>query len=102
MTAPAQDSLPALQDAHLSWQTVDQLFFDLSVQTDIQEILVKARAQGYAQPAPSDLAAARAALGQGLAVQIRYRHAGMDWCDSLICVPAGVRLVRIGHGIAPG
>jgi hypothetical protein len=102
MTAPAQASLPELQDVLLSWQTVDQLFFDLSVQAHVQDILVKARDQAFAQPAPSDLAAARAALRHGLAVQIRYRHAGMDWCDSLICVPAGVRRVRIGHGIAPG
>lgn len=102
MTAPAHVSLPELQDAILSWQTLDQLFSDLSAQAKVQDILVKERAQAFAQPTTNDLAAARAALTQGLAVQIRYRHADMEWCDSLIGVPAGVRLVRIGHSIAPG
>lgn len=32
------------------------------------------------------------------AVQIRYRHDGARWWDTLMLVPEGVRLVRVRHG----
>jgi hypothetical protein len=100
MTATTDISLPDIQDAILSWDTLDQLFFDLTSVAELQDILVKERAQAHARHTDLDLTAARHALDQGMAVQIRYRYGGTDWCDSLIAVPAGIRLVRIGHTMA--
>jgi hypothetical protein len=45
--------------------------------------------------------ASRALADRSASIQLRYRHAGEEWWDTLIPLPAGVRLatsqLRTGH-----
>lgn len=95
--------LPPLQEAVLDEATLDQLFFDIAEGAEVVSVSLKGGATARAgdlQRAGSgggELALARRALGDGtaLGVQIRYRFAGSEWWDTLLRIPAGVRLVRI-------
>lgn len=96
MVSPAEP-LADLQDAVVSWETVDQLLGDLQALATIHEVQVKGGALAHARGAPRDLAAARAALhaGEALGIQIRYRYQQQEWCDTLLRTATGaVRLVR--------
>jgi hypothetical protein len=41
----------------------------------------------------------RLASGQSRGLQIRDRHEGTTWCDTLMPSPEGVRLTRIDQGV---
>lgn len=90
------EPLPELQDAVIPWEVVDQLLHDIEAVAHIHEVLVKGAAAGRARGAPVDLGGARAALldGSAVGIQIRYRHAGEEWCDTLLRTAGGVRIVR--------
>jgi hypothetical protein len=92
--------LPEVQDALLGPEQLAQLFSDLALAADLREIVYKRRVEeADAATGPLDLEAARAALtaGQVLGVQIRYWHEGRGWCDTLMPVAGGVRLIRIAR-----
>jgi hypothetical protein len=94
--------LPDVQDGVLDADQVNQLFSDLELGADVCAIVYKRRAEeADAAPGPLDLGAARAALDAGriLGVQIHYRHQGRGWCDTLMPVATGVRLIRIARDI---
>ena len=90
-------SLPDVNSAILDADTLDALFGDLAADAEIQEISVKGGRTEHASIAAGGLEEARRLLAAGaiVGVQIRYRHSGQDWCDTLLATPAGVRLVRI-------
>lgn len=93
---PALDGpLPELQDAVMAPDTVAQLFRDLGSLPQVLEIRVKGHATAYGVEVPPSLDEARAALGAGASVQIRYSHQGSLWCDTLMPNSGGVRLVRV-------
>ena len=88
--------LPDVQQAVLDAATLDALFSDLAQCAEVLSVVLKT-SRGPVAEASVSLAAGRAALEEGTArgVQIRYRHEGTEWCDTLLRTPAGVRLVRV-------
>ncbi len=93
-----RDAPAPLDDEVVGWDVVDRLLQDLALVAEMLEVQVKAGAARCAQSGPLDLPAARRALGDGAAVQLRYRHAGVAWCDTLLPRPEGVRIVRARMG----
>ncbi len=85
---------PDVFESVLDADGLDALFRDLSALADIEQIRVR---QGRGQDATVTLEEAREALlGESpRPVQIRYRHEGSLWCDTLIRFDAGVRIVRV-------
>lgn len=82
------DALPELQDAIVSWATVDALFADLAALAEVRELQLKGYAEGYATAVAPDLVFSHQALRSGAAsaVQIRYLHQGRGWCDTILRV----------------
>ncbi|MBC7171085.1 MAG: hypothetical protein H5U40_01585 [Polyangiaceae bacterium] len=93
----AELPLPPLYESVLDDATLDALFTDLGMLGCAVTVTVKSAAAERAAEATFDLESARAALGDGSArgVQIRYVHEGIAWCDTLIRLGRGVRLVRV-------
>lgn len=96
--------LARLTTADLDAATLAALFSDLSTLVEIDEVLIKGDALGYAgaDAGATGLAEAQRALADGArGVQIRYRWAGAGWLDTLLRSPGGVRLVRAPWPITP-
>ena len=70
---------------------------DLAHCTQILAVIPKGGPQAYATDRGIDLETARLGLasGQFRGVQVRYRYEKQEWCDTLLAMPGGVRLVRI-------
>ena len=97
MDEASQDSLPEMQDSVLGDAELSALFRDYRSCAAISEILVKT-GPGYVQQGSNptldqveQLLAARSVRG----VQVRYQFKMTSWCDTLMPMPNGVRLVRI-------
>ncbi|MBL8625883.1 MAG: hypothetical protein JNK64_31505 [Myxococcales bacterium] len=97
--APFDEALPPICDVLIDDATVDQLFFDIGAAAELVAVMLKAPGAQRADDAAPDLAAAHRALRAGTAagVQLRYRHAGEEWWDTVVHTPAGFRLIRISH-----
>ncbi len=91
-----------VQDAILDRETVDRLFFDIAHAAELLGVTTKGGAETMAGSESQDLEAARRALHERrvFGVQLRYRHAGTEWWDTLMATPHGIRLIRIDHGAA--
>lgn len=91
--------LPRMSDAVLSEDELGALWRDLRSLGTIDEVVVKAgagRVEGDSKHTLDDaerMIRERSVRG----VQVRYRHNGAVWWDTLMIVPSGVRLVRIRH-----
>lgn len=93
--------LPALHQAELDDATLRQLFEDVRTHTELMEVIPKYAAVGYVP----EIAAITLAegldllLGGGVrALQLRYRHNGTVWWDTLTPTTHGTfRIVRIQH-----
>jgi hypothetical protein len=99
MADPNDAPLPPMSDAVLDAQQLAALFGDYHACLDAVEILVK-RGPGYASDGPQpSLSEAQQLLAAGAVrgLQVRYRYQGAQWCDTLLPVEGGVRLVRIAH-----
>jgi hypothetical protein len=90
--------LPPLQETTLDEGMLDALFLDVGALGQLLSVVVRPR-EGLARPTRPSLERAREALrsGEALGVQLRYRHQGSEWWDTLMPAPGGVRLVRIAH-----
>lgn len=93
--------LPDLHQSEVDQATLRQLFTDVGTHAEVLEIIPK-HAPGYVpeNPATLQLDEAYALLisrsVRGL--QLRYRHEGRVWWDTLMPLPGGLyRIVRIGH-----
>lgn len=98
MTSPdSPPPLADLQDAVIDDATLDRLLFDLGACATVLEVRVKgAPAEHASGPVPElDRAVADLRAGRVLGVQIRYRFGGTDWCDTLLRVSGGIRIVRM-------
>lgn len=99
MSDPAP--LPDLHQAELDEATLRQLFSDVSAHTELLEVIPKHAASGYvAEIAAITLAEGLELLlvGEVRALQLRYRHGGTVWWDTLMPTPQGTfRIVRIQH-----
>jgi hypothetical protein len=93
----AEPPLPDLHEAVIPWETVDALLLDVTAVAELFEVRVKRGPRSHAGPAAAELDAARAMLasGEAVAMQLRYRHEGAVWCDTLMRVAEGVRIVRM-------
>jgi len=89
-------SLPPLYRGELDDATLDQLFADLKSCAEMIQVQVRSMTIGDADQLVA-LHEAERAIKSGTArtVQIRYRHQGKSWCDTLLARPAGFHLVRI-------
>lgn len=97
MPTPNQDDLPELSDAVLGAEELAALFRDYRHCVTVQEILVKTRPRDCDDGKPPTLDETEAMLRQRAVrgVQVRYDFDGTLWCDTLMVVPNGIRLVRI-------
>lgn len=91
--------LPALSEALLDPAILDQLLADIASCAQLLEVVVKGGSQRRASGARADLEEARRLLAGGeiRGLQLRYRFEGVEWWDTLMRAPEGIRLVRIGH-----
>ena len=93
--------LPDLHQSELDVGTLRQLFEDVRAHTELMEVIPKYAATGYVP----EIAAITLAEGLDLllaggvrALQLRYRHDGTVWWDTLMPTPHGTfRIVRIQH-----
>lgn len=93
--------LPDLRTAQLDDEGVDDLLRDIEQCSELLEIVPKETVQDLiAEPAQRlTFADARALVRERRVrgLQIRYRHEGAEWWDTLMNRGAGWRLVRIRH-----
>ena len=96
-------ALPELRASALDLAEVERLLNDIEACAQITEIIPKQSAQGYAPETGSltlddarQLLRARTVRG----LQIRYRHDGADWWDTLMVAGENFRLVRVRHEFA--
>jgi hypothetical protein len=94
---PPEDKFPELNDAVLGIEEMSALFRDYRDCATVGEIFVKPR-PGYVptESRPTleqaeELLRTRAVRG----VQIRYQFDRSTWCDTLMPLADGIRLVRI-------
>jgi len=102
VTASPDDKFPELNDAVLGIEELSALFRDYRACATVVEILVKP-GPGYvrteARPTleqAEEFLRARSVRG----VQIRYQFNSSIWCDTLMPIADGIRLVRIGQSQA--
>jgi hypothetical protein len=91
--------LPELGDSLVDPRTLEQLFFDLEHATELVSVTVKERGARRSSAVAVTLTHAHERLlaGDVAGIQVRYRHAGGEWWDTLMRVPGGVRIIRIRH-----
>ncbi len=89
--------LPELLDQVIDEPTLQALVADIEGLTQVFEVLVKGAAQARASGGPLSPSQAVDMLraGQVRGVQIRYRHEGVEWMDTLMQTPQGTRVVRM-------
>ena len=93
--------LPDLHQSELDEATLRQLFEDVAAHTELLEVIPKHAATGYVPEIASITLAEGLDLvitGGVRALQLRYRHGGTIWWDTLMPTPHGTfRIVRIQH-----
>lgn len=96
---PEVPELPDLHQGMLDEATLATYFADLQEHAEVFDVNAKGAPESYASDSPMDLAAGENLFQSGLVrgLQIRYRFGGVEWWDTLIRAPEGVRLVRIEH-----
>lgn len=97
MTEPTPEDRPEVLHAQLQPEQVVALFADLQQSAQIRSVMVR-QASDSSRPVDTamTLQQAHQLLDDGLtkAVQIQYEFEGAIWCDTLMVVPDGIRLVR--------
>ncbi|MGE0710428.1 MAG: hypothetical protein AB7N76_10070 [Planctomycetota bacterium] len=96
--------LPPVHSGEVDAAGVAALVSDLQACAQHLQVIPKAHAAAYAAPEGIGLAeGARELLaGRLRGLQVRYRHVGRDWCDTLLSLGEGrFRIVRI-EANAPG
>lgn len=93
--------LPDLHQSEIDEATLRQLFVDIGTHAQILEIIPK-QAPGYVGESPAtpqlDEAFQQLVALELRGLQIRYRHLGKTWWDTLMPLPGGLfRIVRIEH-----
>ncbi len=89
--------LPELHASVLDEPTLARLFEDLAHHAEVLAVTLKAAAGAYAGAGAVTLDAAREALSRRAVrgAQIHYRWSGETWCDTLLVVEGGWRIVRM-------
>jgi hypothetical protein len=96
MTTIDTNALPPLYESVLDATQLDALFCDIGLLACRVQVLVKGAPTERASDAEISLSQAKAWLDRGIvrAVQLRYVHEGVLWCDTLIQIIGATRLVR--------
>jgi hypothetical protein len=97
MSIPDEQPLPAMTDAMLDSDALAALFQDYRACASDMRIQFKT-GPGLVIPqhGPTlDEAESLLLAGNVRGVQLHYRFKDQNWCDTLLTVPSGVRLVRI-------
>ena len=91
------EELPALNLGLLDGESLRDLFVDIESAAELVSVFVKRAEDQHGEVATESLARLLELIRerQVLGAQVRYRHAGRFWCDTLMVTEAGVRLVRI-------
>ena len=91
------EPLPELSEALLDRETLERLFVDLDACTRVLDVLLKRGPTRRTDGRPVGLGEARDLLltGEVRGLQIRYLYQGVEWRDTLLRTPEGVRLVRM-------
>jgi hypothetical protein len=106
MTTPVSNrlsdgsELPELHQGVLDSATLDQLVLDIETCTELLEVIPKFGPESYVgEETVIDLKTAVSMLvaGELRGAQVRYKHEGVQWWDTLMATPQGVRIVRIRH-----
>jgi hypothetical protein len=104
MSHPAP--LPDLHQAELDEAALRQLFDDVKTHTELLEVIPKFAADAYVPEIASITLTEGLALlldGGVRALQLRYRHDGSTWWDTLMPTPHHTfRIVRIQHDFTDG
>jgi hypothetical protein len=95
-------ALPDVHEALLDPATERSLLTDIEALTDLLGVTLKGAPTQMVDDRPLTLAEALTAWRAGAArgMQLRYRHQGVEWWDTLMRTPAGTRLVRIAQRFA--
>ncbi len=100
MNGSEDPPLPPMSEAVLTDEQLAALFDDLRRLVRIDGIVIRdgsGRARDVAGAELLDEAHAMLTGRMVRGVQIRYRYDGAAWCDTLMPVALGIRLVRIRH-----
>jgi hypothetical protein len=91
--------LPEVQDALVDNETLDDLLRDWTTCCELLLLRCREDGEGPSLPATADgvrQAIERLRLGDTRGLQLRYRYADGEWCDTLMPHAGGAfRLVRI-------
>jgi hypothetical protein len=98
MENQTEKPLPALLNDVIDDATLAALFTDIQACTELLEVMVKSRSMQMTPPHGTwSLDEARELLEQRqvAGIQLRYLYQGSEWWDTILCQPAGWRVVRI-------
>lgn len=97
MASPEHEKHPELSDAVLGADELTALFRDYRDCVTLQGVVVRAGRGEVRDRSRSDLNEIHMLLAKRQigGAQIRYEFDGRTWCDTLMPVEGGVRLVRI-------
>jgi hypothetical protein len=87
--------LADLADEIVSRARIEALLADIALAAELLEVRIKRATTHRSEAGACDLAAAARSLAAGSAVQLRYRHQGIEWWDTLLPLDRDqVRIVR--------
>ena len=97
MSDDSELKLPPIQQATLTSTQLDLLVSDITGLTEVLEVRLKGGAEAHSTETAPTFAEGIQSLREGalVGVQVRYRHSGQEWLDTLIRGPEGIRLVRM-------
>ena len=91
--------VPLMVEGLLDAQTLTRLFGDLESATSVLGTREKGGSAKFAGgELPLATALDRLLAGTARAVQVRYRHDGHEWTDTVLAAADGYRVVRCRHG----
>ena len=95
----ASIDMPDVHEALLDREAYEQVLDDIAAETDILDVLAKGAPRRRAPEEDIGLRRARDLFEAGdiRAFQIRYRWEGLEWRDTVMRTPEGVKIVRISH-----
>lgn len=94
------EPLPDLLQSDIDEPTLAQLITDVGSLTELHEVIPKYGPGYVGEPAPLQLDEAYRGLVDGTlkGLQLRYRHDGKTWWDTIMPMPENrFRIVRIEH-----
>lgn len=102
MSEPDNDhdiDLPDVHEAFLDRETYESVLRDIATQTEVLDVLAKGASEEYAPEKDIGLDKARELFDAGIirSFQMRYRWDGLEWRDTVMRTPEGVKIVRISH-----